>query len=272
MTRTNLMIGAIGAIAVTALGLNIATLSASIEEPVVVAEVPAQPVIAELGDINRDTLHAEIRRYLLENPEIIVEVIDVLEAQRTANSQLAEQQMLRETNDVLLNDGYSFVGGNPDGDVTLVEFLDYQCTFCKRAHDEVAALLSSDGNIRLIVKEFPILGPVSETASRAALSVLAQQGDEIYEVFNDQLMRFPGQLNDEMIDRLAERAGADVAAMRANMNSREIDAQIAQNRALAEQLQITGTPTFVLGDTFIRGYLPADQMAEAVRLTRSTMR
>ena len=86
------------------------------------------------------------------------------------------------------------------------------------------------------------------------------------------MMMFPGRLDDAMIDRLAERSGVDVAAMRARMDDSDITRQIAQNKQLAEQLQITGTPTFVLGDTMIRGYLPAEQMADAVRLTRSAMR
>ena len=104
------------------------------------------------------------------------------------------------------------------------------------------------------------------------MAVLLEQGPDLYETFNDAMMMFPGRLDDAMIDRLAERSGVDVAAMRARMDDSDITRQIAQNKQLAEQLQITGTPTFVLGDTMIRGYLPAEQMADAVRLTRSAMR
>jgi len=269
MTGMNLMTGAIGVVAVAALGLGVYGLQDA--EPVV-APTPPAATLGLVDDLDREVLQTEIRRYMLENPEIIMEAVQVLEARQTADAQNAELQMVRNSADALINDGYSFVGGNPDGDVTLIEFLDYQCSFCKRAHPEVANLLTQDGNIRLIVKEFPILGPVSEAASRAAMAVLLEQGPELYHEFNDQMMRFPGRLDDTIIDNLAERAGADVAAMRDRMDDRDITQQIAQNKALAEQLQITGTPTFVLGDTMIRGYLPLEQMAEAVRLTRSAAR
>jgi len=269
MTGTNWMTGAIGVVAIAALGLGLYGLrDTDTTAPAAPVEGASDPV----SDLDREILQAEMRRYLLENPEIIMELVSVLESRQTADAQAVEQQMLRENADQLLDDGYSFVGGNPEGDVTLVEFLDYQCSFCKRAHPEVASLLAQDGNIRLIVKEFPILGPVSETASRAAMAVLLEQGPDLYETFNDAMMMFPGRLDDAMIDRLAERSGVDVAAMHARMDDSDITRQIAQNKQLAEQLQITGTPTFVLGDTMIRGYLPAEQMADAVRLTRSAMR
>ena len=235
---------------------------------------PAPAVVAETGlaATDRATLQAEMRRYLLEQPEIIMEVIALLENRRVADAAAAERQMLREVAGEIYEDGFSWVGGNPEGDITLVEFLDYQCGFCKRAHDEVMGMVEADGNIRLIVKEFPILGPVSDSASRAALAVLDGQGPELYKAFNDGLMRFPGRLDEAMIDRIAERAGIDVAAMRAAMEETEIERRIARNRTLAERLQITGTPTFVLGETLIRGYLPREQMEEAVRLARSAAR
>lgn len=274
MTVSKWITCAVGAIAIAALGVGVFALQRTNADP---APLPA-PVAAQstpdsaLDETDRAILHAEIRRYLLENPEIIMDVINVLEARGVADAQAAERQMLRELAGPLFNDGYSFVDGNPDGDVVMVEFIDYQCTFCKRAHPEVASLLANDGNIRLIIKEFPILGPVSDSASRAAMAVLNEQGPELYKEFADQMMRFPGRLDENMIDRLAERSGVDVEAMRAGMNSRAIDRQLEQNKLLAQQLDITGTPTFVLGDSLIRGYLPEEQMMEAVRLTRSAAR
>ncbi|WP_316015643.1 DsbA family protein [Roseobacter sp. HKCCA0434] len=273
MTR-NLLTGVAAAALIAALGIGLWSASGLDERsaPVVAADTPRLTLPEEenaLPPEERAVLQAEMRRYLLENPEIIMEVIGVLEAQQAAEAQQAELQMVRASADALYEDGYSFVGGNPEGDITLVEFLDYQCGYCKRAHPEVGALLEADGNIRLVVKEFPILGPVSETASRAAMSVLEGQGEDLYKAFSDALMEFPGRLDDQQIFRVAERVGVDVDAMRDGMDSAEIDEQIAQNRALADRLEISGTPTFVLGETLIRGYLPRDQMAEAVRLTRS---
>lgn len=227
--------------------------------------------LLDLDDASRDALQGEMRRYLLENPEIIVEVIGLLEAQQVAEAAEAERQMVADAADDLFNDGFSYVGGNPNGDITLVEFLDYQCGFCKRAHAEVQTLIQQDGNIRYVVKELPILGPMSVEASRAAVAVLIEDGAAVYERFNDTLMTFGGQLSSQVIDGLAQRAGADVTAMRAAMeNNEEIDERIAATRALAGALEITGTPTFVMGDTVIRGFLPLPQMEEAVAAVRNT--
>lgn len=259
-------------------GLIGANLASGVAVPVpmdatVTAEDAAQMPAAEfvISGETRDQLQTEMRRYLLENPEIMVEVIGLLEARQVAQAAEAEQQMVRDNAEALLNDGYSYVGGNPDGDITLVEFLDYQCGFCKRAHPEVMTLLEQDGNIRYVLKEMPILGPESLEASRAAIAVLIEDGAEVYAEFNDTLMTFGGALTSQVIDRLAERAGADVADMRAAMeNNEEIDRRIADTRALAQTLEITGTPTFVLGDTLIRGFLPLPQMQEAVEAVRNT--
>ena len=242
----------------------------AVAEPAAVAR--ADGTATTLDALDRETLHAEIRGYILGNPDIIMEAVALLENRRVADAAAAERQMLRELQAEIWDDGFSWVGGNPDGDITLVEFLDYQCGFCKRAHDGVMGMVADDGNIRLIVKEYPILGPVSESASRATLAVLADQGDALYEAFGDALMRFPGRLDDVQIDRIAERSGVDVVAMRARMDDRDISEQIARNRELARRLEITGTPTFILDETFIRGFLPREEMEEAVRLARSAAR
>ncbi|HHI70877.1 MAG TPA: DsbA family protein, partial [Rhodobacteraceae bacterium] len=114
--------------------------------------------IAEMTDSERDVFRSEIRDYLLENPEVLLEAISILE-QRQADEQAGNDKALLQTNfNDIYNDGVSFVGGNPDGDITIVEFSDYRCPYCKRAHPEVADLLKSDGNIRFIYKEYPILG------------------------------------------------------------------------------------------------------------------
>ncbi|NNU80663.1 DsbA family protein [Halovulum dunhuangense] len=225
----------------------------------------------DLSPADRDALRAEIRGYLLDNPEVLMEAIAVLEQRNAAAEANADAAAIAAHAEALYSDGVSHVMGNPQGDVTIVEFLDYQCGFCKRAHPEVMDLLAQDGNIRLIQKEFPILGPVSETASRAALAVLLDQGSEIYEAFTDAMMRFDGQLNPGVIRGLARDAGADVAAMEARMQDADITRIIAENRSLATALQVSGTPTFVLGSELVRGYLPLPQMQERVRSVREAM-
>ena len=110
--------------------------------------------------------------------------------------------------DAIFDDGFSFVGGNPEGGVTVVEFLDYQCGFCRRAHPDVAELIASDGDIRWIVKELPILGPGSELAARAAVATLIAEGPERYAALNDRLMRLEGQVDDASLDGALTETGA----------------------------------------------------------------
>ncbi|MXU65791.1 DsbA family protein [Oceanomicrobium pacificus] len=213
---------------------------------------------------DRAALGDEIRSYLLENPELIVEVITLLEEKRAAEMSNTDIDLVRNNADAIFDDGYSFVGGNPDGSVTMVEFLDYRCGYCKKAHEDVKATLSADGDIRYVVKEFPILGPDSETASRAAIAVLMTSGDEAYAAFNDALMRHNGPINDKVLSRLAEEAGASPQAMLATMQDEEVSRRIMDTRKLAAALQINGTPTFVIGEQMLRGYVPQDAMISIV--------
>ncbi len=225
--------------------------------------------IEAMSPDERQAFRDEIRAYLLDNPEVLVEAIGVLE-QRQSEEQATDDATLIQTNaEAIFEDGHSWVGGNPEGDVTLVEFIDYACSFCKRAHPEVMELLESDGNIRFIAKEFPILGPQSDIASRFAIAVLQTEDDDTYEEVLDRLMTLRGGLNEAAIERLAEEMGLDMAALRARMDSAEVDAVIDDNRALAQQLGVSGTPTFVLGERILRGYLPLEDMRTLVEATRA---
>lgn len=221
-----------------------------------------------LTDAERAQFRAEVRAYLMENPEVIIEAVDVLRAREEQQQAQADVDLVAANAKALFDDGFSWVGGNPDGDITLVEFLDYRCSFCKRAHDEVAKLLETDGNIRLIVKEFPILGEQSVLASRFAIATKQVAGGDSYKALTDALMLFRGEVNLPALRRLANTFGLDSDAIEAEMNSDAVTRQIAETRALAERLQITGTPTFVMQDEMLRGYLPYDQMMALVQEKR----
>ena len=208
----------------------------------------------------RADFHAEIRAYLLENPEVIMEAVQVLEDRQRQEQAQADLNLVSDNASDIFDDGFSWVGGNPDGDITLVEFLDYRCGFCKRAHGEVAKLLESDGNIRLIVKEFPILGEQSVLASRFAVATKQIAGGEAYKAIGDALMTFNGEINLRSLRRMGSSLDLDVDAIEAAMESEEVTSEIRATRALAQRLQISGTPTFVLQDELLRGYLPFDEM------------
>ncbi|MDF3413531.1 DsbA family protein [Sulfitobacter sp. M57] len=216
--------------------------------------------LTELSDAERAQFRAEVRAYLMENPEVIMEAVDALRAKEANAQAQADVDLVSVNADAIFNDGYSWVGGNPEGDITLVEFLDYRCGYCKKAHDEVAKLLEKDGNIRLIVKEFPILGDQSVLASRFAVAVKQVAGDDSYKAVNDALMAFRGDVSIASLRRLATTLELDADAIEAAMNSDAVTQEIAGTRALAQRLQITGTPTFVMKDELLRGYLPYDQM------------
>lgn len=227
--------------------------------------------IANLTDNERAILREEVRAYLLENPELIVEVIGILE-QRQQQQQAASDDALVSTNlDELQNDGFSWVGGNPDGDVTLVEFMDYRCGYCRKAFEEVNELVESDGNIRFVVKEFPILGEQSVLSSRLAVATLRVAGDEAYEKMHNRLMVFNGPINPQSVQALTTDLGfGDQAeAIMAEMDSADVDAHITKVHALAQRMQINGTPAFVLGPQLLRGYLPLDGMRQVLTQVRA---
>lgn len=225
--------------------------------------------IESMSPEERDIFRSEIRDYLLENPEVLMEAIGVLEERRAQQAAIAEMQMLEDNREAIFNDGFSYVGGNPDGDVTIVEFLDYRCGFCKRAHPEVQELIASDGGIRFIVKEFPILGPDSELASRYAIATKMLAGDEAYSALHDKLMEWSGPVNAGALGRISSGTGIDHEAVLAHMNSDEVTDIIQTNRQLGQALQIQGTPSFVMGDAFVRGYVDLQQMRSMVEAVRA---
>ncbi len=220
--------------------------------------------LGSLSEAERAAFRAEVRAYLLDNPEVIIEAVNQLEARKAEAQASADFDLVKVNAEEIFNDGYSWIGGNPEGDITLVEFLDYRCGYCRKAMPEVAKLLETDGNIRLIVKEFPILGEESMISSRFAVATRQVAGDDAYSKVHDALMEMTGEMNDVALRRLAEGLGLDADPILARMDSDEVTDEIARTRALAQRLQISGTPTFVLQDELLRGYLPADQLAQIV--------
>ncbi|NOD63013.1 MULTISPECIES: DsbA family protein [unclassified Ruegeria] len=224
-----------------------------------------------MSDAEKVEFGAQVREYLLENPEVIIEAINILEQRNAAAEALADKELIAANEDELFNDGYSWVGGNPDGDITLVEFMDYRCGYCRRAVPEVASLLAEDGNIRLVIKELPILGDASVLSSRFAVATKQVAGDDAYKQVHDALLEFTGEPNEISLRRLSDGLGLDSDAIIAAMDSDSVTDEITRTRALAQRMQISGTPSFVLGTEMLRGFLPADQMkqiADGVRAER----
>lgn len=220
--------------------------------------------LGEMTDAERAAFRAEVRSYLIENPEVMVEVMTELQARQDQAASANEAQLLVTYKDDLFADSHSWVGGNPDGDITLVEFMDYRCGYCRKAYEEVEQLVKADGNIRLIFKEYPILGEDSTISSRFAIAVLQLHGNEAYKKAHDALITLRGKPDAPTLTKLAADLGFDGAEVVAKMGSDEVSAVIAKNQDLGSKMQISGTPTFVIQGSLLRGYVPLDGMQQIV--------
>lgn len=178
----------------------------------------------------------------------------------------AAKSLLSEQRQSLERDPNAPVLGNPEGDVTVVEFFDYNCAYCKRAVTEVQAVLAADPNVRLVYREWPILGEGSVYASRAALASRAQGK---YEEFHWALMGIKGRVDEAQVIRAAQDVGLDIDQLKADMQSPEVEKHIAASMRLAESLGFNGTPSFVIGDALVPGFVERAQLQEIIDTTRN---
>lgn len=214
------------------------------------------PGLASAQDINpasaadKAAIEKIVHDYILENPEIITQAVQVLKNRKKRAETAADRQMLDANRTALLNNPESPVGGNPRGDVTVVEFFDYRCGVCKRIHPIIDQLVKTDSNIRRVYKEWPILGPNSVLASRAAIAA-HKQGK--YLSLHQVMMKANSAFSEAAIMAMAKSVGIDTARLARDMRSPGTDAILRNNYALAEKLKLNGTPSFVIGDTLLRG-------------------
>lgn len=209
-----------------------------------------------------------VREILVNNPEILVEAMHALEAKQQAEASQAARAAIAENRRELLDDGHSFVAGNPKGDVTIVEFFDYRCGYCKQVHPAIQALLKEDAKVRLVLKELPVLGPESLTASRAAVAAMEQDKGGKYYAFHNAMMAHRGQFSEAEIFRMAGEAGLDVKQLKADMAAPKVEQALRSNHALANKLGIQGTPGFVIGDELVPGAIPLETMRSLVKQAR----
>ncbi len=179
-----------------------------------------------------------VRNYLIKNPEVLVEAMSELRERQ----QLAEKDELKKAlikhRTALLNDPKTPVAGNPQGDVSVVEFYDYSCPYCKSVEDSLKGLLKADDKVRLVLKEFPVLGPGSTLAAKAAL---ASQNQGKFQEFHEALMTTRGQFSEDSLMRVAKTVGLDTARLKADMDSSAIESVLAANMALGEEFNLRGT-------------------------------
>ena len=210
---------------------------------------------------DRDAVRKIVREYLLEHPEVIEEAIRGLRAKQTR-----VRAALREHGTALRSHPMSPVSGNPKGDVTLVEFFDYQCGYCKRALKPVKELLATDRQLRIVWKEFPILGPASRFAARAAMAA-RKQGR--YLEFHLAVMGSQGRLTEAGVMGIARSIGLDADRLRTDMEDPAIDKYLDETARLARALGIGGTPAFVIGDALVPGAVDGARLKQLIAKARS---
>ncbi len=223
---------------------------------------------AALTPANRDAVERIIREYLRDNPDVVIDAIRTYQARQATIDEAQAAARLDGAREALERDPATPVAGNPDGDVTIVEFFDYRCGYCAKVLPAIQALIAADPGIRYVFKEYPILGPDSVTAARASLAVW-KLAPERYMDFHSALLTTRGSLNEARILKLAESLGLDVAALKATMSEGWVEAAIQANYQLGRILNINGTPAFIVGDEVVPGAIGIEQLQELVKRART---
>ena len=209
-----------------------------------------------------------VRGYLLDNPEIIVEMQAVLEEREREQQQIAQTETISSQSETIFNASYDGIIGNPEGSVTIVEFFDYNCGFCKRAYEDMEAMVADDPDLRFVLKEFPILGPDSQKAHIVSMAFRAL-APEKYGEFHSALLLGGGRATEASAIDAALALGVDETALRDEMKNPAITEAFGATYELATQLAITGTPSYVVGQEVIFGALGQAVLAEKVEIARA---
>ncbi len=216
--------------------------------PVTLAQAPAQA--STFSELQKAELHKIIKDYLLANPEVFMEVQQALETKMEKVQAEKMATALKDNAAEIFRAPTAPIAGNPKGDVTVVEFFDYNCGYCKKAFVDVLAAAEKDKNLKLVLKELPILSKGSEETARAALAA-KMQGK--YWEFHRAVLESPGQANEQTSLKIAEKIGLNITKLKVDMNGPEVKAEIARTRTLAEKLGINGTPHFLIGERSVGG-------------------
>jgi protein-disulfide isomerase len=227
--------------------------------------------VAPIAGFAQEPSDARIKELALEaireNPQIIMEAVQLLEQEQAATQAEAAADLLKNQRELLEHDPNAPVFGNPEGDVTVVEFFDYNCPYCKRAMSEVQGLLDVDRDVRLVYREWPILSEGSVFAAKAALAA-REQGK--YEEFHWALMGMEQRAEEASVMRLAEEIGLDIEQLRNDMEAPKVQEHIDESMRLTQALGFNGTPSFVIGDDMVPGFVEQEQLEALVDKTRES--
>jgi protein-disulfide isomerase len=210
-----------------------------------------------------------IRDYLLTHPEVLQEAIAELDKRQTAADTAKAKAAVSANAATLFDSSRQVVLGNTKGDVTLVEFFDYNCAYCRRALSDMLSLLKADGELRVVLKEFPVLGDGSVEAARVAVAVRMQDPTgQKYLAFHQKLLSSQGEANGELALAVAKDVGLDMDRLKRDLASPEVKATIDENLKLGETIGITGTPTYVVGSEVVTGAVGLDELTKKLAAAR----
>ncbi len=221
---------------------------------------------AEFNDGQRQEMESIIKDYLLSHPEILQEMSQILEQKQKQAEDEQRKDGLVKNADQIFRDKADFVAGNPDGKVTMVEFFDYNCGWCKKGFPEVMSLLDTDKDLKFVLKEFPIFGEDSEYAAKAAIAS-GKQGK--YWDLHRAMFSHEGKITKDSVDEIAAGIGLNMNQLKKDMKDPALTEILERNRALAQSLAINGTPAFIIDDKLVPGYLPKAELATAINEIRA---
>ena len=236
---------------------------------VALAAAMSAPVHAQDGVLGKEEVEAIVRDYLLANPEIVRDALEALEEKATAAEAAQRQQVLDDRRDLLENSETQIVLGNPEGSVTLVEFFDYNCGYCKRALGDMLDLMAEDPDLRVVMKEFPVLGPGSLEAARVSMALTLAEPDK-YLAFHERLLSAEEPAGEDTALAAAEAVGADMDMLRLRLEDPAVLEAIRESYSLADALGLNGTPSYVVGDSVIVGAQGYDTLKDAVDTARES--
>lgn len=215
------------------------------------------------AEMSKGDIELIVKEYLLNNPEVILKSVNDYQTKGVSEQQA---QAVKANARKLYDDEKTPVAGNKDGDVRIVEFFDYNCGYCKRVVGDVNKLIREDENVKVIFKDYPILGPTSLTAAHWAL---ASEKQGKYLEYHTALLEHQGRIDDASLEAIAKDVGLDVEKLKADAESDEIQSHINDNMELAKSMNITGTPAFIIEDEVFPGAIPYEAMQDAVKKARS---
>ena len=223
----------------------------------------------ELSASQRSEVERIIREYLIAHPEVLQDAMNELDKRQTAAQAEKHKSAIKQYSEALFSSPRQVVLGNPGGNVTFVEFFDYNCGYCKRAMDDMLTLLKDDSNLKVVLKEFPVLGPGSIEAAQVAVAVRMQdKTGKKYLEFHQKLLSGRGEANKTRALAVAKDIGLDMARLDKDLASPEVKETLQESFKLAEALGLNGTPSYVIGDNVVVGAVGLEALKEKVNTSR----